>query len=100
MDCASKIQLFTWNKNGLGTRGDVLEVVVFFLHSFSLSMHNGQCCVWNEDTKYLQKLYSLLVKHCEERGYAKPSLGYFTVVTCDYEHKHKEYIPAVNAEED
>ena len=65
-----------------------------------LDSETGQVFVDNEDKKCVQELYSLLMNYCEETGHEKPSIGYFTIVSGDYEEEHEVYIPAVNAEED
>jgi hypothetical protein len=65
-----------------------------------LDTETGQVIVAEVDKKCVQELYSLLVKYCEETGHATPSVGYFTVVSGDYEEEHEAYIPAVDAEED
>ncbi len=65
-----------------------------------LDSETGQVIVAEVDKKCVQELYSLLVKYCEETGHEKPCMGYFTVVSGDYEEEHEAYIPAVDAEED
>ncbi len=65
-----------------------------------LDAETGQARIDPEDKKYVQELYSLLVNYCKETGHAKPELGYYTVVSGDYEEDHAVYIPAVDAEED
>jgi hypothetical protein len=59
----------------------------------------GQVYVDEDDKKCVQKLYSLLVKYCEDTGHDMPAVGYYTVVSGDYEEEHETYIPAVDQEE-
>jgi hypothetical protein len=65
-----------------------------------LDSETGQVHVSDDEKKCIQELYSLLMKYCEETGHEKPSVGYFTVVSGDYEEEHEAYVPDKLAEED
>lgn len=46
-----------------------------------------------ESKAEVDRLYEILCQHCEVEGWPKPRLGYFLVISGDYEKDHSEYVP-------
>lgn len=50
----------------------------------------------NDYKTEVEHLYDILYRHCSLEEWDPPSLGYFMVISGDYEKDHNEYIPRLN----
>ena len=58
-----------------------------------IDIKTGQAVVDDDSKKRVRELYDILCKHYEKLGCTKPTIGYFQVISGDYEQDHEEYVP-------
>lgn len=62
-----------------------------------ICQETGQAIASDEKKESVQRLYTILCEYCEKSGHDKPSLGYFLVVSGDYETSdQEEYVPEMD----